>query len=368
MLPIREDFPRPTANPRTVTAVEQARDELTEIHREHGVALHRLCRRQLGSDADADDAVQEVLLRAWAALPGFDRARPMWPWLATIARNVCNDVHRRRRTDERRRVPVGGASAAPDEGLLRSDRDAVVREAVTRLPGSAATVLYLRDVEGWDYDRIAEHIDRKPGAARTAVTRARHQLRTHVEEVARARGQWPLSGLFGGWIARRRLRARNAAAEAAGTLGPRLDATADLGGLLAHHGAQVAASAFLLLGTLVGGFGADPPAAPAPVTALIDEAEADRAAPHRGGAPGDTRPVAQTTDALTPDPAAPAPPGGVGLPDAGNDVAMALPAPQIEPELAEDPLPTGVALPAPATPVPSAVAIAVPDLPVPPLP
>lgn len=333
------------ANPNGVTAVERDHDELAAIHREHGEALRRLCQRQLRSTADADDAVQEVLLRAWGALPGFDRSRPMWPWLATIARNVCNDVHRRRRTEERRRMPTAGSGPAPDEGLLRADRDAVVREAVTRLPGSAATVLYLRDVEGWGYDEIAAHLDRKPGAARTAVTRARQQLRAQVEAVARTRGQWPLSGVFGGWLSRRRLSAR-----IAGHAPSRVDpALADLGGLLANHGAHAAAGALVVLGSLVAGLGggatpAPPAEAAVPVVVrndVIDREVAAAAPPGRlGGAEvspvSPTRPsaAAPTSEVVAPVPVPPAP-----------AVDVVLPSPALEPDT-EPPVPLAVVLPA----------------------
>ena len=68
---------------------EQAFGELVEPHRRE---LHAHCYRMLGSPYDADDALQEALLRAWRGLSGFDTERPLRPWLYRIATNVCLDM------------------------------------------------------------------------------------------------------------------------------------------------------------------------------------------------------------------------------------------------------------------------------------
>ena len=80
--------------------------------------LHAHCYRMLGSVHDADDALQDTLLRAWRGLPEFDGRRPLRPWLYKIATNACLDAIAIR---PRRWLPVGyGSPAAPGGDEPRS--------------------------------------------------------------------------------------------------------------------------------------------------------------------------------------------------------------------------------------------------------
>src|SRR5215218_7515133 len=65
---------------------EDAFARLVEPHRR---ALHAHCYRMLGSMTDAEDALQEALLRAWRGLPGFEGRSSLRSWLYSIATNVC---------------------------------------------------------------------------------------------------------------------------------------------------------------------------------------------------------------------------------------------------------------------------------------
>src|SRR5215204_4820712 len=91
--------------------------ELVEPHRPE---IHAHCYRMLGSLHDADDAVQDTLLRAWRALPRFRGDSSERTWLYRIATNVCLDMIALRRkrilpVDYGRPTPLG---AAPPERLL----------------------------------------------------------------------------------------------------------------------------------------------------------------------------------------------------------------------------------------------------------
>ena len=93
--------------------------ELEQYRRE----LTGYCYRMLGSAYEAEDAVQNTMLRAWRALPRFDDQAGLRPWLYRIATNVCIDMLNGR---SRRALPMDVARVGTSEGRL-----------IDRQPGSA---------------------------------------------------------------------------------------------------------------------------------------------------------------------------------------------------------------------------------------
>src|SRR6201987_5683325 len=97
----------------SITAAEVSSDKLEEYRRE----LTGYCYRMLGSAFEADDAVQETMLRAWKAADGFEGRAALGAWLYRIATNVCLDA---RRGEKRRALPMDlGPASPPAESHLR---------------------------------------------------------------------------------------------------------------------------------------------------------------------------------------------------------------------------------------------------------
>src|SRR5438874_7147640 len=101
-----------TCGPVTVTPHTIAPDELEQHRRE----LTGYCYRMLGSGFEADDAVQETLVRAWRAADSFEGRSSVRSWLYRIATNVCLDMIRGR--DRRARPMELGPSSPPEEQYL----------------------------------------------------------------------------------------------------------------------------------------------------------------------------------------------------------------------------------------------------------
>jgi RNA polymerase sigma-70 factor, ECF subfamily len=173
-----------------------------EVHRR---ALTGYCYRMLGSGSEAEDAVQETMIRAWRKADGLESAEALKSWLYRIATNVCLDMLR---GAQRRARPVGiGPSSTtetavlgpelpesafvqpvPEANVLDEDGDpaelAAAREtirlafvaALQHLPPRQRAVLILREVLRWKATEVAELLDTSVASVNSALQRARATL------------------------------------------------------------------------------------------------------------------------------------------------------------------------------------------------
>ncbi len=143
------------------------------------VRLRLLAARMLGDGTEAEDVVQETLLRAYLGLTDLRDPARFGAWLAGIALNLARMTLRRRATYERVLARVGGTSE-PD---VFEERD-LVRHAIEVLPARDRDVVVLHYVEGLSCDEIAELRDSTPGAVRVRLHRARARLRKELAPLA----------------------------------------------------------------------------------------------------------------------------------------------------------------------------------------
>jgi RNA polymerase sigma-70 factor (ECF subfamily) len=175
---------------------------LTEPHR-RALLLH--CYRMLGSLQDAEDLVQEALLRAWQRLSSFEGRGSLRSWLYAIATNCClNALDRRRHLPTESHPPATpdapGVLASVEEHWLtpfpdrllvgvESDPEAryTLRESVTlafltalqRLPPRQRAVLLLREVLAWHADEVAQLLGLSVPTVNGLLHRARATLARH---------------------------------------------------------------------------------------------------------------------------------------------------------------------------------------------
>lgn len=188
---------------------ERAYESLIERHR---AELHAHCYRMLASVHDADDAVQDTLIRAWRALPQFEARSSIRTWLFKIATNSSFDLLKKR---SRRELPIDfGRRAAPgespgnpvfdvawiepypDQMVERGDRSPHARyEAresleltfitiVQHVPPRQRAVLLLRDVLGYSAQDVAEFLETSVAAVNSALQRARATLASRLPRVS----------------------------------------------------------------------------------------------------------------------------------------------------------------------------------------
>lgn len=180
--------------------------ELEREIEQHRRELTGYCYRMLGSIFDAEDAVQEAMVRAWRAVDRFDGRSSLRTWLYRITTNVCVDALNGAR---RRAMPVDLSPAAsppvlsslgepapeatwlgpaPDDRVLPETSDpaelAVARESVRlaflaalqHLPPRQRAVLILRDVLRWRADEVAALLESSTASVNSALQRARATL------------------------------------------------------------------------------------------------------------------------------------------------------------------------------------------------
>jgi RNA polymerase sigma-70 factor (ECF subfamily) len=177
--------------------------DLVEPHR---AALLAHCYRMLGSLHDAEDALQETLVRAWRGLAGFQGGRPLRPWLYRIATNASLDLIAKR---PKRILPIDhGPSTASDDGpgkpLLETawlepypderfpledgyaapearyeERESIelaFTAALQHLPATQRAVLLLREVLGFSAREVAQALETTTASVNSALQRARHAV------------------------------------------------------------------------------------------------------------------------------------------------------------------------------------------------
>ena len=153
--------------------------------RAHHVVLGRLCMALLGSQADADEAVQETLLRAHRAMATYRAEGSIKAWLCGIARHVCAHVleTRRRGREALELVPEQGEAR---DAFAARRRSRVLRDALAKLKPSEREALVLRFVADLSHKDIAIACGLDEAAARKRTSRALARLRAvlPLEEMA----------------------------------------------------------------------------------------------------------------------------------------------------------------------------------------
>ena len=144
----------------------------------HLDAAYRFARWLSHSSADADDVVQEAMLRALRYFHSF-RGEEARPWLLRIVRNTWIDL-RKRNGAEKLPLEVLETRAAegpdPEQSALAGDRRRQVAAALAALPAESREVLVLREIEDLSYKQIAAVLDLPIGTIMSRIARAREKL------------------------------------------------------------------------------------------------------------------------------------------------------------------------------------------------
>ena len=161
---------------------------LASVFELYGPRVFRLARRMMGNQADAEDATQEIFIRAHERAHRFNGRSKLYTWIYRLAVWHClNKIKERRR---RLRLAPAASAGAPSEPAtvarspLESMGDDELSRALDRemrsLPPHYRACLVLREVEGMSYARISELLEIPAGTVMSRLARARRLLRANL--------------------------------------------------------------------------------------------------------------------------------------------------------------------------------------------
>ncbi|HET9495168.1 MAG TPA: sigma-70 family RNA polymerase sigma factor [Chloroflexia bacterium] len=185
-----DDNPALASQPSALTSAEQDRLDVQQslagnqaafgaLVQRYQSAVYNLAYRMLGDPTEAEDAAQEVFVRAWNQLHTFQQDRRFSTWLLSIASHHAIDMLRRRKPQaplDDVALFIESDDPQPDELALRGEQREMVQRLLNRLPEKYRSVTVLRYYNDLSYDEIARATGLTESAVKTQLHRARRML------------------------------------------------------------------------------------------------------------------------------------------------------------------------------------------------
>jgi RNA polymerase sigma-70 factor (family 1) len=141
--------------------------------------LFRFANRLLDNREEAEDMVQEVFIKLWNRRDKLDEYRSIEALAVVTIRNLCLDklkskkMHAERMKDLENEIPSSQQEQTPD----LSDIVHQIHQVIQTLPEQQRLIIQLRDIEGYDYEEIAQMLEMNENAVRVNLSRARKKIR-----------------------------------------------------------------------------------------------------------------------------------------------------------------------------------------------
>ena len=163
----------------------EAFDEIVTRYKD---GIYNYVRRMISNPEDVEDLAQEVFVRAFSSIKKFRRESNLRTWLYRIATNLCVDKYRRwglekkiltpiERDEENEYAEPAERNSDPLRACERKELQAVVKDALVKLPDKLRAVVLLYDMEGMSYSEIAETLRCPVGTVKSRLFKARMELR-----------------------------------------------------------------------------------------------------------------------------------------------------------------------------------------------
>ena len=170
-----------------IELVQQGRVEAySRIVRRYTPVLYSLCYRMLGDPHAAEDAVQDIFMKAYRSLSSFDTSRRFYSWIYTIAVNHLRSLNRKKKSDGHNSTPYEESTdeairrdrktASPDSTAIQREGEGLAQIALSKLDQKYKEVFVLRMVEGKSVKDTSYYLDLPENTVKTYLRRARQKL------------------------------------------------------------------------------------------------------------------------------------------------------------------------------------------------
>lgn len=175
-------------------------DAFERLMSAHEGRMYALALRMCGHREDAQDCLQEAMIRIYKALDRFKGQSSFATWAYRITMNACLDELRRRKSRQGASLDAlldsGWAPSdpedTPDRHVLRTERREAIERAIYALPEDMRAAIVLRDVQGFSYEEIARILDANIGTIKSRISRSRERLREVLSAQTELFGRRPV--------------------------------------------------------------------------------------------------------------------------------------------------------------------------------
>ncbi|MCL5423014.1 MAG: sigma-70 family RNA polymerase sigma factor [Nitrospirae bacterium] len=147
--------------------------------------IYNLCRHMIQDAGDAQDAAQDVFIKAYGNLKGYRPDASLYTWLYRIAINTCLDYSKKSRPepfDDESAVDILASAQPSPERLYQSkETGRLIEAALQKLPKKLRAAIVLKEIEDLSYEEIADTLDTSIGTVKSRISRAREELRKLLE-------------------------------------------------------------------------------------------------------------------------------------------------------------------------------------------
>lgn len=148
--------------------------------------LYRMAFRLMNNREEAEDIVQEVYVKLWGMRNDLNKYNSIEALSIRITRNLCLDQLRRRKVNQNalkaEKLKEESHSVTPAEDLEKKEEIELIHTLIAALPEPQRSLVYLRHLEGKEYEEISEMVNMNVNAIRVSISRARKQMREMLEK------------------------------------------------------------------------------------------------------------------------------------------------------------------------------------------